>query len=76
QQVVADSGFISQELKEVVPEFYSELPSDFREITNDAKRLTINFRFRAGSASLDNKALKDIERLVNYLQQKGRNDAE
>ena len=76
QQVVADSGFISQELKEVVPEFYGELPQDFREITNDAKRLTINFRFREGSASLDNKAMKDIERLVDYLQNQGRNDAE
>lgn len=67
QQIVADTGFISQELKAVVPEFYSELPKDFRDITTDAKRLTINFRFYAGSAKLDNKALKDLERLVDYL---------
>ena len=67
QQTVADSGFISQELKAVMPEFYAELPQDFRELTTDAQRLTINFRFQEGSAKLDNKALKDLERLVAYL---------
>jgi len=69
QQVVADTGFVSQELKAVIPEFYSELPQDFRSITSDSKRLTINFRFHEGSAKLDNKAMADIERLVEYLQE-------
>lgn len=68
QQVVAQSGFISQELKAVMPEFYGELPEDFREMTDHARRLTINFRFTEGSAKLDNKALRDIDRLVGYLQ--------
>lgn len=68
QKIVADTGFISQELQAVIPEFYDELPSDFKEMTLDAERLTINFRFKQGSAKLDNKALKDIERLVSYLQ--------
>ena len=69
QKVVADSGFISQELKAVKPEFYAELPETFRAITDSARRLTINFRFEKGSAKLDNKALQDIDRLVDYLQQ-------
>lgn len=69
QKIVADTGFISQELKAVTPEFYEELPQDFRDITNNAKRLTINFRFQEGSAKLDNKALKDLERLVAYLSE-------
>ncbi len=68
QQVVADAGFISQELKAVMPEFYADLPDDFRALTDQARRLTINFRFQQGSAKLDNKALRDIERLVDYLQ--------
>ncbi len=68
QKIVADTGFISQELKAVTPEFYADLPQDFRELTSDSQRLTINFRFKQGSAKLDNKALKDIERLVDYLQ--------
>lgn len=68
QKMVAESGFISQELKAVVPEFYGDLPEDFRAITDRARRLTINFRFNHGSAKLDNKALQDIDRLVDYLQ--------
>jgi len=69
QKIVADTGFISQEVKAVMPEFYSELPKDFREITDNAKRLTINFRFYEGSAKLDNKALRDLERLVLYVNE-------
>ena len=68
QAVVADSGFISQELQAVMPEFYADLPDDFRALTHHARRLTINFRFTQGSAKLDNKALRDIERLVEYLE--------
>ncbi|WP_419811084.1 substrate-binding domain-containing protein [Bacterioplanoides sp.] len=68
QKIVADTGFISQELKAVMPEGYAELPQDFRDITANAERLTINFRFKEGSAKLDNKALKDVERLVQYLK--------
>lgn len=71
QKIVADVGFISQELKAVVPEFYNELPEDFRQLTTDAKRLTINFRFQEGSAKLDNKALKDLERLADFLHANG-----
>ncbi|MAK89724.1 MAG: hypothetical protein CMI08_19120 [Oceanospirillaceae bacterium] len=69
QQIVADTGFISQEVKAVMPESYAELPADFREITADAQRLTINFRFYEGSAKLDNKALRDLDRLVHYVQE-------
>lgn len=74
QKIVADTGFISQEVKAVMPEFYQELPQDFRDLTSDAKRLTINFRFQEGSAKLDNKALKDLERLVNYINDHGDSD--
>lgn len=74
QKVVASNGFVSQELQAVIPEFYSELPQDFRELTSDARRLTINFRFQEGSAKLDNKGLKDVERLVEYIQHDARSE--
>lgn len=74
QNVVAASGFISQELKAVMPEFYAELPETFRSLTDNARRLTINFRFEKGSAKLDNKALQDIDRLVEYLQHQRRSE--
>ncbi len=68
QQIVADNGFVSQELQAVMPEFYPQLPQDFRQLTAGAKRLTINFRFYEGSATLDNKALSDVDRLIEYLE--------
>jgi phosphate transport system substrate-binding protein len=74
QKIVAQTGFISQELQALKPEFYDELPQDFRQLTDSAKRLTINFRFKEGSAKLDNKALQDIERLVDYLQARNNNE--
>lgn len=67
QKIVADTGFISQNVKAVLPEFYAQLPQEFQNITDSAKRLTVNFRFKEGSARLDNRALQDIERLVEYL---------
>ncbi|MGB1092627.1 MAG: substrate-binding domain-containing protein, partial [Oceanobacter sp.] len=71
QRVVAETGFISQELKAVTPESYNEYPQEFQDFTERAKRLTINFRFHEGSARLDNKALRDVERLVGYLKEAG-----
>ena len=68
QAVVADTGFVSQEVNAVLPEFYSELPVEFRTLTKDARRLTLNFRFEQGSARLDNKGLKDLQRLVSFVQ--------
>jgi len=68
QQIVADTGFVSQEVMAVMPEFYHELPQEFRQLTEDAQRLTLNFRFEQGSARLDNKGLKDLQRLVRYLE--------
>src|SRR5690606_20006985 len=38
QEVVADTGFVSQEVNAVLPEFYAELPQEFRQLTNNAQR--------------------------------------
>lgn len=74
QKIVAQTGFISQNIRAVSPELYKkvyqELPEDFKQMTQGAKRLTINFRFKQGSARLDNKALLGIGRLVEFLQNK------
>lgn len=69
QNVVAETGFISQNITSLTPANYADLPDDFRQLTAQAKRLTINFRFSQGSAALDNKALKDLQRLVAYKKQ-------
>ena len=51
------------------PRLSSELQNlvDFADETIDARRLSFTFRFAFGSSRLDNKALADIERLIQAL---------
>ncbi len=68
QQQVDQIGFVSQDVQPVTPENYARLPQSFRNMTTDAQRLSVNFRFRQGSAALDNKAMRDLDRLVAYVK--------
>lgn len=68
QNIVSDNGFIAQAIHAVHPEGYSELPQNFKQLTHQGERLTVNFRFKEGSAQLDNRALRDIDRLVEFMQ--------
>lgn len=70
QEIVKSEGFISQNVMSMNMEVNDELPKDYLEIVNGAERLSINFRFNEGSAKLDNKAKKDIQRLVYFLKEK------
>ena len=67
QQQVAATGFISQDVSAVRPENTASLPSEIRQRVEGAYRLSVNFRFKDGSARLDNKAQRDVDRLVKYL---------
>ncbi|NRA24730.1 MAG: substrate-binding domain-containing protein [Oleispira sp.] len=67
QNTVAANGFIAQQVEVVVPQGYRDLPQNFQEITPSEQRLTVNFRFKQGSAQLDNRALRDIDRLVQFI---------
>ena len=67
QKKVADVGFVSQAVSAVKPAYQSQLPDDIRKSTDGAYRLTVNFRFDEGSARLDNKAQRDIDRLLEFV---------
>lgn len=69
QKIVADNGFIAQNVEVVEPIGYSQLPLDFQLLAGEGQRLTVNFRFQEGSAKLDNRALRDIQRLVDFSAQ-------
>ena len=68
QQIVAETGYISQKIEAVVPADYQSLPRGYQRLTEGAQRLTVNFRFLDDKVELDNKGVKDIQRLVDYLQ--------
>ncbi len=69
QNIVAEVGFISQNIVAVTQAPALNAPSHYRELSSYADRLSINIRFQVGSTLLDNKSMKDIERLLQYLNQ-------
>lgn len=68
QAIVAANGFIAQQVQAMAVEPRASMPDDYQAIARDAQRLTVNFRFEEGSASLDSKARQDLQRVVAYLK--------
>lgn len=71
QKVVKKEGFISQNVAAMNMGLGDDLPTDYIDLVKGAKRLSVNFRFQEGSAKLDNKALKDIQRLAYFMKKEG-----
>lgn len=72
QEVVAQNGFIAQKVQAVRVEPRDGMPQSYLQLTREAQRLSVNFRFQEGSALLDNKALRDVERVLAYLRENGK----
>lgn len=68
QEIVNQIGFISQNPLSLQSELYADAPQTYKVLTENAMRLSVNFRFKDGSAELDNKAKQDILRIVRYMQ--------
>jgi phosphate transport system substrate-binding protein len=68
QDVVAAVGFIPQNLvtQEAVTTALSA-PVEYQRLTRGAGRLSLDFRFLAGRSVLDNKAMADINRVVDFV---------
>ncbi|MFV3387778.1 substrate-binding domain-containing protein [Pseudomonas sp. NY15364] len=69
QAIVADSGFIAQTVQAVKVAADPQMPTDYRQLAQQAQRLSVNFRFQEGSATMDNKAHRDLQRVLDYLKQ-------
>jgi len=67
QERVEEIGFVSQKPLGVPFDHESTVPESYASVVRNAERLSINFRFKPGSAKLDNKAQQDILRLVDYV---------
>ncbi len=68
QNIVENVGFVSQNPVRVAMEPTASASKAYRTITAYGERLSVNFRFKPGSAELDNKAQQDVLRLVRFLQ--------
>ncbi|AZE56063.1 Phosphate-binding protein [Pseudomonas synxantha] len=74
QAIVAANGFIAQQVQAIGVAPRPSMPDDYQALARDAQRLTVNFRFEEGSASLDNKARQDLQRVVAYIRSHGKLD--
>ncbi|MBI6924582.1 phosphate ABC transporter substrate-binding/OmpA family protein [Pseudomonas putida] len=72
QAIVAEQGFVSQQVmvQQVVP--VADMPARYRDLVKHAQRLSVNFRFQPGNAALDSKAIQDVQRIIDYLTQAGK----
>lgn len=67
QDIVEKHGFISQNITALPFAIAQGSPDEYKEISQKARRLSVNYRFDEGSAKLDNKGIRDIDRLLAYL---------
>ena len=74
QAIVGQNGFVAQSVQagSVLPG--AHMPQAYQALTREAQRLSVNFRFEEGSASLDNKARQDLLRVADYLKANGKLD--
>ncbi len=68
QRLVEDNGFISQAVSSMAVSAADSMPPRYQQLAREAQRLSVNFRFKEGSAQLDNKAERDLERVLDYLR--------
>lgn len=67
QDVVGNNGFVAQNVKAETTANVQGAPDEYKKLTSNAERLSLNFRFRSGSKDLDNKAVLDLDRVVNFI---------
>ncbi len=69
QAIVAANGFIAQTVQAMAVTPNALMPEEYQSLSRHAQRLSVNFRFEEGSASLDNKARQDLTRVLDYIKQ-------
>ena len=67
QDIVKQQGFVELTVSGEKIATPSGAPSDYAKLTAGALRLSTNLRFNTGSAMLDNKALRDLDRVAEFL---------
>jgi phosphate transport system substrate-binding protein len=72
QDIVAQNGFVELNVKTETAAAAANAAPEYTRAIAGAERLSVNFRFRSGSAELDNRALADLDRVAGFLSKPGR----
>lgn len=67
QKAVDESGYISQAITLKKVGSIADAPPEYKELTTGADRLSLNIRFQPNQTKLDNKAVRDVERLAEFM---------
>jgi len=67
QEIVQQAGFVPQRAAPEPVIAPADAPSAYLSVSARAQRLSLTFRFRPSSDELDNKALKDLDRVMAFL---------
>ncbi|UWF47311.1 phosphate ABC transporter substrate-binding/OmpA family protein [Pseudomonas sp. N3-W] len=76
QAIVAANGFIAQTVQAMTVTPNALMPEGYQALSRHAQRLSVNFRFEEGSATLDNKARQDLTRVLDYIKQHNKENRE
>ena len=68
QKIVNKINFVDLNIKEFTLDKNQKVPRKYKKLVKNLTRLSTSFRFEDDSESLDNKALRDIHRISNYLK--------
>lgn len=74
QAIVDKVGFVSQKISAMPHKTTPDAPEEYRQLTRDARRLSLNIRFKPGDIKLDNKAIRDIHRLAEFVKRPANHD--
>lgn len=75
QALVKKSGFVELTIRAEPRPPPEGAPREYVRLTDGARRLTTTFRFVVGSSELDNRALSDLDRVVDFLREHDLNGA-
>ena len=67
QAVVEQTGLVPLTIHQERSTVPTGAPSAYNSLVANALRLSVNFRFRTGSSELDNRGLKDLDRVTEFL---------
>jgi phosphate transport system substrate-binding protein len=71
QDLVAADGFVAQSVKPETQEVSKAAPDDYKQLTKNAERLPLDFRFDTDKSGTDNKAQADLDRVVALIADGG-----
>ncbi len=68
QNIVEEVGLVSQNIKIETVYPIPNAPKSYNGYANSAKRLSMNFYFNNGNKELDNKGMRDLDRLLEFVE--------